>query len=134
MIVGIAVATMVPSSDARNMPDITAMVVSTIRLRVSRDAYSVRWAGVAARFVGAGAIPRSLLMQPHEIKDRGCEDRSASGRVRSGDELLDAGEGGFHVLARLARREALGRCPWSFSWEMSQLSRTSVPPSTGSSS
>ena len=70
MIVGIAVATMVPSSEARNIPDITAIVVSTIRLWVSRDAYSVRCTGLAVRLVGADAIPRSLLMQPHEIKDQ----------------------------------------------------------------
>ncbi len=46
---------MVPSSEARNIPDITATVVSTMRLRDSRAEYSVRWGG------GAAAIAPQLI-------------------------------------------------------------------------
>jgi hypothetical protein len=40
--VGIAVETMVASRLARNMPDIAATIVRTMRLRVRRAAYAVR--------------------------------------------------------------------------------------------
>jgi hypothetical protein len=40
-IVGIAVDTIVPSIDARNMLEMTATVVRITRLRLRRDAYSV---------------------------------------------------------------------------------------------
>jgi hypothetical protein len=39
--VGIAVDTMVPSIDARNIPEMTATVVSTTRFFVRREAYAV---------------------------------------------------------------------------------------------
>src|SRR5262245_61589339 len=74
MIVGIAVATMVLSSAARNMPAIAAIVVRTMRRLPSRAAYSVPVSGTS----------RTLLERSFKFKGTSCPLARQGGGDQSG--------------------------------------------------